>query len=245
MKRPTMSLNEAVWALSLPTVESHLRAVDVDTFMADNDIGEMFLNFMLDVRMRTFAGVDLSLVFPEEMFPGVSGLHERWERLLMGFRPSPYLTTRDMMRLEPLLKGHREDPNNVFRWDGVVLNLPGMPSYTPRKHIIYRVRVDGTIAADLFTYIDDLRPTGPIKRECWQAAHRVGSRLTWFGLQDAARKQRDARQTPGAWAGTVIHNNRWRTVERAKTKQATMNMQQLYTDTRLTLSADLRFSGCL
>jgi len=43
----------------------------------------------------------------------------------------------------------------------------------------------------------------------------------------------------------VDRNNRWRTVERAKTKQATMNMQQLYTDTRLTLSADPRFSSCL
>ena len=81
-------LNEAVWGpwFYLPTVESHLRAVCVDTFMADNDFAEMFLNFMLD------AGVDLSLLFPEEMFPGVSCLYERWERMLMGSCPSPSLT---------------------------------------------------------------------------------------------------------------------------------------------------------
>ena len=202
-------LNDAVWApwFSLPTVESHLRAVDVDTFMADNDIGEMFLNFMLDVELRPFAGVDLSLLFPEEMFPGVSCLYERWERMLMGFRPSPYLTTRDMMRLEPLLKGCRLDPNNVFRWEKAILNLPGMGKYQPGKPWLYRVRKDGTMAADLFIYIDDLRPTGPSKKECWDAAHQVGSRLTWFGLQDAARKRRDASQTPGAWAGTVIHTD--------------------------------------
>ena len=109
-------LNDAVWApwFSLPTVESHLRAVDPDTYMADNDIGEMFLNFMLDVELRPFAGVDLSSLFPEEMFPGVTELYARWERMLMGFRPSPYLTTRDLMRLEPMLKGNRLDPKNIF-----------------------------------------------------------------------------------------------------------------------------------
>jgi len=54
-------LNNAVWVpwFSLPTVESHLRAVDPDTYMADNYIGKMFLNFMLDVEIRPFAGVDL------------------------------------------------------------------------------------------------------------------------------------------------------------------------------------------
>jgi len=61
------------------------------------------------------------------------------------------------------------------------------------------------MAADLFLYINDLRPTGPSKRECWDTSHQVGSRLTWYGLQVAARKRRDASRTPGAWAGTVIH----------------------------------------
>ena len=176
-------------------------------FMADNDIGEIFLNFVLDVELRPFAGVDLSLLFSEEMFPGVLCLDEHWERMLMSFRLIPYLTTRDMMRLEPLLKGCRLDPNNVFRWEKAILNLPGMGKYQPGKPWLYRVRKDGTMAADLFIYIDDLRPTGPSKKECWDAAHQVGSRLTWFGLQDAARKRRDASQTPGAWAGTVIHTD--------------------------------------
>jgi len=119
----SIGLSNAVWApwFSLPTVESHLRAVDEGTYMADNDLGEMFLNFMLDVDIRPFAGVDLESLFPEEMFPGVTELYTRWECMLMGFRPSPYLTTQDLMRLEPLLKGNRHDPRNVFRWERVVL----------------------------------------------------------------------------------------------------------------------------
>jgi len=43
----------------------------------------------------------------------------------------------------------------------------------------------------------------------------------------------------------INRKNRWRAVDRAKTKKASMDMLQLYTDTRLTLTADLKFSSCL
>jgi len=42
----------------------------------------------------------------------------------------------------------------------------------------------------------------------------------------------------------INRNNRWRAVDMAKTKKASMDMLQLYTDTRLTLTADLKFSSC-
>ena len=44
-------LNESVWApwFALPTVETHLRAVEAGTCMADNNVGDMVLNFMLDM----------------------------------------------------------------------------------------------------------------------------------------------------------------------------------------------------
>ncbi len=61
-------LNDAVYApwFPMPTADSHLRAVDVGTFMDDCDIGKMFLNFMLDEAMRPFAGVDLTELFKDE-----------------------------------------------------------------------------------------------------------------------------------------------------------------------------------
>jgi len=44
----------------------------------------------------------------------------------------------------------------------------------------------------------------------------------------------------------INRNNSWRAADRAKTKRASMDMMlQLYTDTRLTLTADLKFSSCL
>jgi hypothetical protein len=42
---------------------THLRAVDKKTFMADIDVGEMFLNFILHKDLRALAGVDLSHYF--------------------------------------------------------------------------------------------------------------------------------------------------------------------------------------
>ena len=54
-------LNKCVWAPSfwLPTVDSLLRALDSDSWMADRDIGDMFLNFELHKSAWPFTGVDL------------------------------------------------------------------------------------------------------------------------------------------------------------------------------------------
>ena len=55
-------LNECVWAPSfwLPTVDSLVRALDEDSWMADRDIGDMFLNFELNHKAWNYVGVGLS-----------------------------------------------------------------------------------------------------------------------------------------------------------------------------------------
>jgi hypothetical protein len=60
-------LNEVLWVprFVLPTLRTHLRAVENGTFMADVDIGEMFLNFILHEGVRPYAGVDLTHYFPD------------------------------------------------------------------------------------------------------------------------------------------------------------------------------------
>jgi hypothetical protein len=202
-------LNAAVWApwFSLPTVDTHLRAVQPGTFMADIDLQEMFLNFILHEDIRPYAGVDLTKLFGEELKENQRILWERWERLLMGFKPSPYLTTRELKRMEEFLCGDCEDPSNVFRWDKVVFNLPGSLEYDPGMPRVYRVRVEGILAGELFVYIDDLRCTCPTEFECWEGAHQICCRLSWLGLQDAPRKRSGASITPRAWAGSVIHSD--------------------------------------
>ena len=57
-------LNECVWAPSfwLPTVDSLLPALGPNSWMADRDIGDMFLNFELHHSVWPYVGVDLEPV---------------------------------------------------------------------------------------------------------------------------------------------------------------------------------------
>ena len=82
-------LNESVWApwFCLPTVESELRAMKVGTFMCDCEVGKMFLNFMIDPRLRPRAGVDLFRLYPEKAVGKSKSVKAQWERMMMEFAP--------------------------------------------------------------------------------------------------------------------------------------------------------------
>jgi hypothetical protein len=55
-------LNGAIWVprFPLPAAQTHLREVDEGTHVADSDVGEMFLNFVLHSNLRALCGVDLT-----------------------------------------------------------------------------------------------------------------------------------------------------------------------------------------
>ena len=55
-------LKSSLWAphFALPTFGLTLRAFDRGNFMADQEIGEMFLNFMLSEEVRSFCWVDIT-----------------------------------------------------------------------------------------------------------------------------------------------------------------------------------------
>jgi hypothetical protein len=198
-------LNDLMWVprLLLPTVETHLRAVDEDTHMADVDVGECFLNFILHPEIRELAGVDLTHYFGG----GDDVLWEVWDRAAMGVTSSPYQAVSGLTVADEIIQGDRFDEENIFQWVKERLNLPGNLDYNPNLPWVSKVRKDGQIAADLFTFVDDLRPTGPGATECWLPARRAGSILNWLGLQDASRKRRDSSQAPGAWARCVVRVN--------------------------------------
>jgi hypothetical protein len=84
-------LNASLWApyFPLPTIQSHLRIVEPGTYMADNNVGECFQNWILDERVRKWCGIDLTSVLPSK-----TRVWERWERCAMGLRlrPSPYVS---------------------------------------------------------------------------------------------------------------------------------------------------------
>ena len=200
-------LNAATFApwFALPTIDSHLRMVEAGTMLADADLGEMFYNFMLDVHIQPYSALDLRKYFPSLVMGGTCLF--TWNRLLMGFRPSPYIATRHLLCARRFLLGDRFDKQNPFCWEEVKLNLPGTDTYDPRKPWVYKERFDGRIAGDLIIYIDDLRLSCPDMIILWEAVQQVASRLNFLGMQHAARKLRDLSCTPGPWAGSVVNTD--------------------------------------
>lgn len=55
--------NEVVWSpwFLIPTAISHLRSVKAGTFIGNCDIGDIFLNFMLNLVIRPYAGLILRI----------------------------------------------------------------------------------------------------------------------------------------------------------------------------------------
>jgi hypothetical protein len=156
--------------------------------MADVDVGDCFLNFMLHPTLRELAGVDLTThYFGKEG----QALWEAWQRAAMGVKSSTFQVVSALTVADEIIKGDRLDPKNEFHWERVRMNLPGDIDYDPSTIWVSKVRDDGKVASDLFTFVDDLRPTGPGLIACWRAARRAVSILNWLGIQDAPRKRRD------------------------------------------------------
>jgi hypothetical protein len=65
--------------------------------------------------------------------------------------------------------------------------LPGMESYNPQLPWVSRLRPDGSLAAGVPRYVDDLRPLGDLLDDCWQVAHTIATRYGLLGLQVTSR----------------------------------------------------------
>jgi hypothetical protein len=195
-------LNKSIWvpSFSLPTTDTLTDMLDSNSWMSDLDMGEQFLNFPLDRKVQPLCGID---VRPYLGTVGKNKTHWlRWTRCMMGLRSSPYVAVKGTHIAEEAVFGNRHDPKNPFKWSSVRLNLPGMASYTPTLPWVSRLQSDGTLAAGVPRFVDDLRPVGQSEEDCWQVTHAIATRYSFLGLQIAARKIRPPSQHPGAWAGT-------------------------------------------
>jgi hypothetical protein len=103
--------------------------------------------------------------------------------------------------------GDPKDSSNVFQWEEVRLNLPGMAEYDPFKALVDKVREDGRVAADLFIYMEDFRPTDPDAEEYWRDSRRAARICNHLGIQDAPRKRRGVSRSPGPWSGSMMYTD--------------------------------------
>ena len=197
-------LNAALWSPNffLPTVDSILRNAGSTTWFGDIDLGEMFLNYTLDLELQPYAGIDVTDLDKTLTSSRRSRVFERWTRTLMGFSPSPYVCTQTFAWGEEIIIGDRLDYNNPFYWDKVVLNLPGTQDYDPKVSVVYRWNsIDACLAAFFGTYVDDIRSGGPTESSCMSTSHRIACRVNYLGQQDAVRKRGHPSKVPRPWAG--------------------------------------------
>ena len=196
-------INTLVW---VPTFfvaisESLGRLLEPGTYQMDSDIGEMFLNFMLNKDVRCYCGVNVTGLDLEEAVTD----RYRWDRLWMGYTASPHNAVRHLEIGMEFVMGDPLELGNAFYWDKLVLNLPCTDSFNPGMPWIYKLdsRV-GRIACDQVKFMDDFRSTGYSVESCWQAGRQVASRLQFLGMQDAARKKKPPSLDAQAWAGCII-----------------------------------------
>ena len=193
-------LNAAVWAPNffMPTPDSVLMWVDSKTWFADLDLGEMFLNYFMDERLREYSGVDLSGLLEK-----IGTDWRRWGRTFMGFSPSPYNAVKLFGWTIDLIYGDRWNVRNPYRWNGLLVNLPGSLEYDPSKPRLCKTWNE-IIAAMLEAYVDDVRVLGADESTCREATRRASQILQYLGQQDACRKYRPPHTSPGPWCGSFV-----------------------------------------
>ena len=115
---------------------------------------------------------------------------ERWSRDMMGLTDSPFRSVQAFLWEKELLMGKggekyipgrgtngTDHSKNPLEWFSVRFNLPTSDDYDMSMPWIYKVNKEGKIAGDLFSYIDDVRPTGLDEDICWAVARIVGSMM--------------------------------------------------------------------
>ena len=91
----------------------------------------------------------------------------------MGFFPSLYLVTKNLMVVDQTIRGDRRSRGNIFRWKKIILNLPGTNSHDSSMPWVYKVGWDSEIAGDLYGNVYNERPTASFAIDNWRATQRV------------------------------------------------------------------------
>ena len=79
----------------------------------------------------------------------------------MGLTDFPYQECQEVTWDKDVELGNRQDMQNPLEWLRVVFTPPGTPTYNYCRPWVYKESSYGSIAADLFVYVDDGLPIGP------------------------------------------------------------------------------------
>ena len=95
--------------------------------MVNLDVGEMFYNFWLSLVLVKYCKVDLGSYLGHNEDRQGKTLWMRWVQLMMGLVLYTYAAIQGLLWASEVVRGDSSDPDNLFRWDKIRLNLPGDP----------------------------------------------------------------------------------------------------------------------
>ena len=161
-------LNDALFApwFALPTADSMSRWVLPGCWLADNDLGDCFLNFPLHPDLQKYCGIDLADLFPELDAEGKRQVFAMWITNAMGLKNSPVNSVQGVTVAKYHILGNPKEETNPFSWFAVISNLPGSEEYDSSLPWVMKVRRDGSPASSLAGYVDDFRV---VARDEWAA----------------------------------------------------------------------------
>ena len=205
-------LNDSLWAPNflLPTIDTALRQVPFKGWMGDIDLGEQFLNFPLDEFIRPYTGLDVTDIKPyipkgilsDKQLQSTGRTFLRWERTLMGLKSSPFNACKMMGWALDVIRGDHKQPDNIFYWSDLRVNLPGTAEFNPTLPTCYKWdNIKQQFSPSFVIYVDDARTSGSTEHDCIGASRRLASICNHLGIQDAARKRRFPSQIPSVWCG--------------------------------------------
>lgn len=90
-----------------------------------------------------------------------------------------------------VIRGDPFDLGKIFQWETAKVNTPSTDGFDPSQAWLTRIWADGTLAVDVFTYVDDQQCTANAKQKCWLAERCIGSINTYLDIQDASQKRRE------------------------------------------------------
>ena len=74
----------------------------------------------------------------------------------MGYRPSLYAAVRTFYHGEEFILGNTKALTNSFRWNNIILNLPGGDFNLSMARVLKWDELKKQVATDMLIYIDDL-----------------------------------------------------------------------------------------
>ena len=144
---------QASW-FALPKIDTMTWQTLTGTWLADNNYGDMFLNFLMHKDLQWYCGIDLTQLFPKLIEEGNDCVLICWLQNAMGLKLLPYHCVQGALRAKQIVKGNRRDPKNTFQLDHIEENLPCSKIYNASRPLSLKVQKAGDVASDIVQYVD-------------------------------------------------------------------------------------------